>query len=369
MLVEGASSILQKIFKYMGGRPKLDISHACFSMLCFAFGILFSYVLVEDGVAGGLSYPANNMSLQDVATLVDIDAKVAGGGKNYEKIAAISAMQMVNAFVSDYRVKAAKNIPDIDSYRGNGAEKGWYLSAGFCDVKAYAMVCIMQYLQIPVREIQFWHINGESIGHAACEVYYADSWHYFDPTWGLYFLDSANHVLALDEILNLPKEEAYSCLVMNHANVRNALEIFEYSLSNLLETEAEIAIAGNSRIIYDFRKNTSLVNIPTYIGIRKNWSGEKCEAKFTIVFDDGMKEIKVSYAHPSELKGIDFIDNNGHCIHSVDLNGCSGVFTIGEEMLSHGSVTLQANNKDEYALLFIKNIEGIYKDGSKICAQ
>lgn len=136
-----------------------------------------------------------------------------------------------------------------------------------------------------------------------------------------------------------------------------------------METKAEIAIAGNSEIIYDFKKNTSLSNIPTHIGILKNWSGEKCEAKFTIVFDDAMKEVKVFYEHPSDVKDIDFIDNNGHCIYSVDTNGCSGEFTIGEEMVAHGSVTLQANNKDEYGLLIIKNIEGIYKDGSKICAQ
>lgn len=172
------------------------------------------------------------MTLEELSVLIDMEAKglMRDEGLCYEEVAVISSMQIVNVLIG-YRIDAEKENAWGD-YKGNVAERGWAFSYGSCGTQTYILMDILKNLRIPARELQFWHIDGNPVSHAACEVYYDDSWHYFDPTWGLYFMDSGTHILALDEILNLPKEEAYSCLVMNRSNVHNAMDIFERSMSN-----------------------------------------------------------------------------------------------------------------------------------------
>lgn len=363
MLGEDSYAILHKIRTVSGGGLKLDISHTCFCVLCFVCGILFSYIIITDNDE---PYPVNSMTLKDVSVLVDIEAKAALNGERYEELAAISAMQIVNAIVSDYRMKAAENVSSFQHSPGNAADKGWRSSSGFCSTRVYVMLEIMKYLHIPAREINFWHIDGTDFGYAACEVYYNDSWHYFDPTFGLFFRDSQKNILSLQSILQLPTEEGYSYLVMDYTNLQNTLYNFKDSLMNVIGKESIITVAGNSNIVFDFKKNNSLSFIPTYIGILKNWSGEKSEAKYTIVFDDDMDEVNVYYKPSDEIKRVALVDGDGNVIKSIDTDVTDRVICIKKEMLTNNAITLQADNADTYGLLFLEKIEGIYKNGNKV---
>lgn len=360
--------ILQKICRFTGGRLRLDVSHTCFCVVCFVLGFLFNYVFTVDG-SSSRSYPVNNMTLRDVSILVDMEATAAGRGKRYEEMAAISAMQMVNTLVSEYRVEAAKDIPIAGNFRNNEAVGALHFSAGDSYTKVYTMMEILKYLHIPAREIDYWHVGGKNIAYAACEVYYNGSWHYFDPTWGMYFRNAKNKILSLENVLTLSKEEAYACLVMDAANIQNSLYAYRISPQNMIEKEAQITVAGNSNIIFDFKENNSLSYIPTYIGILRNRTGEKCEARYTIVFDGNMKEINVYYTNSGGLGQIDLVDEKGNVVDRVQANENDGVIAIREDILSGRAITLQAHNPDELGTLTIENIEGIYNDGSKVSAQ
>lgn len=365
MGVKDSSTIFHKISKATGGWPKIDISRECFCVLCFVFGVLFSYVFTTDRNTEQ-PYPVNNMTLRDIAVLVDMEARTAAAqGHCYEELAAISAMQMVNVMVSEYRMEAAKDVSFDRKLKGIRA---WHSSAGDCYAKVYVMMEILNNLHIPAREINYWHIDGTSVGYAACETYYNDSWHYFDPTWGLYFKDSNKKILSLQRVLDLPKEGAYSCFAMNAANMQNTLYDYRSSMQNIIEKEAQITVAGNSNIIFDFKKNNSLSYIPTQIGILKNRSGEKCEAKYTIVFDENMKEINIYYTNIDKLDQIELLDEKGNLIDRVQINEHDGVIAI-KQMLSSGIVTLQAHNPDKFGWVEIEGIEGIYNDGSKVHAR
>lgn len=369
MFAGGFSVILHKIYRVTGGQPRLDVSHTCFCVVCFVLGFLFNYVFTTDG-SSGRSYPVNNMTLRDVSVLVDMEASAAGRGKRYEELAAISAMQMVNTLVSEYRAETAKNASPAESYRSNEAVRALRFSAGDCYTKVYTMMEILKYLHIPAREINYWHIGGTNIGYAGCEVYYNGSWHYFDPTWGMYFRNAKKKkILSLENVLALPKEEAYACLVMDAANMQNALYEYRNSFQNVIEKEAQITVAGNSNIIFDFKKNNSLSYIPTYVGILRNRNGEKCEARYTIVFDGNMKEVNVYYANLGGLGQIDLVDGKGTVVDSVQVNEKAGVIAIRGDILSGEAITLQAQNPDKLGVLNIENIEGVYEDGLTVCAQ
>jgi hypothetical protein len=62
--------------------------------------------------------------------------------------------------------------------------------AGICGNAADVYAAIVRQLGIQVRSVQFYY--GASDNHIADETFYAGSWHYFDPTWGLTFDNGAS---------------------------------------------------------------------------------------------------------------------------------------------------------------------------------
>ena len=383
-------SLIESFDKYVslsGGGLWRIVSPLLAGVACFALGFLLggAYkdlpaqdVLAEsacesDNCKGESSYPVHNLSIKGVASLIDIEAKAikddvfhqnlaTASAMHYEELAAISSMQMVNAFISDYRTPATQN--SICDCQGNAAEKGWYLSVGSCGIRSYIMMEIMFYLNIPAREIQFWHIDGNPFSHVACEIYYNDSWHYFDPTWGLYFRDLNDNILSLEEILELPKDEAYSCLVMDYSNMNNALNDFRTNPYNLLETDAEIGIAGNAAVSIDFNRDESLSNLPNFIGVTHNWNGEYCENKYIVIPDDEIEKVIIYYDWCS-LSKIDFKDEEGYCIKSVDEKDCNGKIELDADIMSYGAVTIETQNKEMPNFMVIKKIEAVYGDGTR----
>lgn len=303
------------------------------------------------------------MTLEELSVLIDMEAKglMRDEGLCYEEVAVISSMQIVNALIG-YRIDAEKENAWGD-YKGNVAEKGWAFSYGSCGTRTYILMDILKNLRIPAREIQFWHIDGNPVSHIACEVYYNDSWHYFDPSWCLYFRGEDSEILSFHQIVSLPKTEAYSYLVMDWANVKNVREDFRSSVYNLIERESDIGIEGNSEIHCDFERYESLSNVPTYIGISHNWGGKLSEVKWVFVSDPDLEEIIVFYDF-SNTCAINVMDENGRCVGTLSIGGNTGEIHLENEILLQDNVTLEVAEKQKVNYLHFRKIEAVFKDGT-----
>lgn len=76
--------------------------------------------------------------------------------------------------------------------------------AGFCGDAALTFAAIVKRLGYEARSVQFYFTTpgGAPDDHIAVEVYYDDSWHYFDPTFGVYWTDLAGNVLSIADVRN-----------------------------------------------------------------------------------------------------------------------------------------------------------------------
>lgn len=67
----------------------------------------------------------------------------------------------------------------------------WTQKRGICGDRAIAMIMRMRENGIPARIVGIFGISAYGVdchaSHAACEVYFENRWHYFDPTYGVYF--------------------------------------------------------------------------------------------------------------------------------------------------------------------------------------
>lgn len=70
---------------------------------------------------------------------------------------------------------------------------------GICVHAERTFAKIVRTLGFRVRDVGFDFVepNGEPDSHAADEVYYAGGWHFFDPTFGQFWTDSAGNVLSI----------------------------------------------------------------------------------------------------------------------------------------------------------------------------
>ena len=70
---------------------------------------------------------------------------------------------------------------------------------GLCGKASYAFAAIVHAFGFDVRRVQFsWMLqNGTPDAHTAAEVYYDGGWHFFDPTFGVTWLDQNGNVLSI----------------------------------------------------------------------------------------------------------------------------------------------------------------------------
>ncbi len=68
--------------------------------------------------------------------------------------------------------------------------------AGICGHAALTFAAIVKAFKLPVRSVQFYY--GEGDNHIAAEVFYNGAWHYYDPTFGAYYIDGLN-VLSIEQ--------------------------------------------------------------------------------------------------------------------------------------------------------------------------
>ena len=78
--------------------------------------------------------------------------------------------------------------------------------AGICGSSYIVFSAIIDKLGLPVRSVSFFWENGNN--HIAAEVYYNDGWHFYDPTWGSYFVKDGD-ILSTEEAFQTTELEEY----------------------------------------------------------------------------------------------------------------------------------------------------------------
>jgi hypothetical protein len=133
-------------------------------------------------------------------------AYVKGGIPQYSKGQLISeaAMDYVAGHVSDtaYGYIAAfvgkKKVPSPKPNSALGTQ------AGICTGAAVTFGTIVHHFGFKVRSVNFYYDDpapGDTPdGHIAVEVRYDGGWHFFDPTFGLFWSDASGHVLPVSAV-------------------------------------------------------------------------------------------------------------------------------------------------------------------------
>jgi len=78
--------------------------------------------------------------------------------------------------------------------------------AGICGSSYIVFSAIIDKLGLPVRSVSFFWENGNN--HIAAEVYYDGDWHFYDPTWGSYFVKDGD-ILSTEEAFQTTELEEY----------------------------------------------------------------------------------------------------------------------------------------------------------------
>ena len=99
--------------------------------------------------------------------------------------------------------------------------------AGICGHAQILFMAIAAWLGVHTRPVYIWYpeefpeYTGPGVpGHAAVEVYYGGTWHYFDPTWGWFFRNTPGRfdkIYSLVDVLQLPATTRQSASVENRS--------------------------------------------------------------------------------------------------------------------------------------------------------
>jgi hypothetical protein len=73
--------------------------------------------------------------------------------------------------------------------------------AGLCGGAALVFAAIVKRLGLGARSVQFYYDDPDSTpdSHIAVEVSYDSGWHYFDPTFGVFFTDGTGNALSITD--------------------------------------------------------------------------------------------------------------------------------------------------------------------------
>lgn len=124
----------------------------------------------------------------------DNDPRSAG------ELTALSAMNYVAGHVSTaeygYLEITGGTLPKANADSILGAQ------AGICGHASVAFATIMSELGYPVRSAQFYFDTpaGDPDSHIAVEVQYDGAWHFFDPTFGVYWTDTNGDVMSITDV-------------------------------------------------------------------------------------------------------------------------------------------------------------------------
>jgi transglutaminase-like putative cysteine protease len=74
--------------------------------------------------------------------------------------------------------------------------------AGLCGDAALAFAAIVKQLGLGARSVQFYYDDPGNVpdSHIAVEVSYDGGWHYYDPTFGVFYTDASGNVLPITDV-------------------------------------------------------------------------------------------------------------------------------------------------------------------------
>jgi hypothetical protein len=129
-------------------------------------------------------------------------AYVQGRGPLSGQLVSEAAMDYVFGHVSDtaygYLETHGGKVPRPTANRTLRAQ------AGICTGAAVTFAAIVHHFHFAVRSVNFYYNdpppNNTPDGHVAVEVRYDSSWHYFDPTYGLFWTDANGNVLSIKDV-------------------------------------------------------------------------------------------------------------------------------------------------------------------------
>jgi hypothetical protein len=133
-------------------------------------------------------------------------AYVKGGLSQYSRGQLISeaAMDYVAGHVSDTAYgyietfDGTKKVPPPTPNASLGTQ------AGICTGAAVTFGTIVHHFGFTVRSVNFYYDDlppsNAPDGHVAVEVRYDGGWHFFDPTYGLFWSDASGHVLPVSDV-------------------------------------------------------------------------------------------------------------------------------------------------------------------------
>jgi hypothetical protein len=176
--------------------------------------IIVAAILFCAGYATGLHYGANTQVPEDTITLDSLIERMneeinfsqyiienteQQDSVSHEYLVAIDALNIAGFFVSA-PLYGYKVIFTDEKIRISTFENVIRHQAGICNTSYQFFVTLVDKFNIEYRSVQFY-LGTDN--HIAAEIWYNGKWHYFDPTWGIYFLKD-NDVLSVEEIQALP---------------------------------------------------------------------------------------------------------------------------------------------------------------------
>lgn len=182
--------------------------------------------------------------------------------------------------------------------------------AGLCGNQVEAFIDIMNQIEIPVREVQFYYTTnrGERLGHIAIEVEWGGKWHFFDVTWGMFVAEKDNPTeVASYENIRLWGErkfkkftnQAYGWLIFS---AQNNVDPFDY----LTRPKGTIdVIIDGTGVVHPYMVDGaySFRHIPRYVGHAEMRNGHIGEIKQEIVLPDGAMGLDIEIDAVSCLRG------------------------------------------------------------------
>jgi len=177
-------------------------------------------------------------------------AYVRGGVPRYSRSQLISqaAMDYVAGHVSvtafGYLKWFGKRLPKV------AANSALHTQAGICAQAAVSFAAIVHRFGLRVRSVNFNYLNPQPNetpdGHIAVEVLYDGSWHFFDPTYGLFWTDPAGRVLSIGDV-----RAGLGTLQKNVASFTNVFEDAVLGDGTWFETDpATGVVLGFTKLIH-----------------------------------------------------------------------------------------------------------------------
>ena len=173
-------------------------------------------------------------------------AYVRGGVPWYSRGQLVSeaAMDYVAGHVSDTEFGYLRWVGGrLPSAHPNSALRS---QAGICAAAAVTFAAIVHRFGFPVRSVIFNYLDlppsEAPDGHVAVEVLYDGGWHFFDPTYGLFWTDADGSVLSVGEA-----RAGRGTLQKNVASFTNVFEDAIFGDDTWFETDPATEVVVGSR--------------------------------------------------------------------------------------------------------------------------